>query len=517
MKIANKISIALVLLAVLLSGCTKDFLHTEPEGGIVTTDQRDHVLAVSPEKLIAGVQGIYALLVDFNIMGFEDHNDFGYPALVLMSELWGQDMVQMSSSYGWFWSDQEYSNRNYAARDNLMIWTVYYKAIKLANDVIGSVDPATEDPEFLAYLGQAKAMRAWAYLHLAQLYQHTYVGNEDALGVPIVTEKTTLEGAFNNPRKPLRDVYTFILKDLNDALENLDGFVRNSKVEVDQNVVYGLMARTYLTMERWGDAAKAANQARAGYAPMTGEQYNDEVTGFNYIGNPAWMWGSVLGENSAAVLTGIVNYPSHLGSLNYGYAWAGGMFKAISVELYDQINPTDARKNAFIGDFDSIFIPNLLELPPYANIKFKPYRGVLLQDVNANDWPLMRVEEMYLIEAEALAMSGSPGPGKDLLEEFIQGYRDPDYVCPATDPEGIQEAVWIQRRIELWGEGFAWFDLKRLRKPSIRSYTDSNFDPSVQFDLEPGHNLFLQRIPQREIQSNKGIPETANNPVGSVQ
>lgn len=59
----------------------------------------------------------------------------------------------------------------------------------------------------------------------------------------------------------------------------------------------------------------------------------------------------------------------------------------------------------------------------------------------------MRAEEMWLIEAEALAMGGNIAGGKSLLEEFVKT-RQPDYVCDATDAKGIQDACWLQRRIE---------------------------------------------------------------------
>lgn len=513
MKISNKFFIAgLTALSLLMNGCA-DSLNTEPKGSTVTSQQRDDVLQVTPDRLSAGVQGIYAWMIEYNTAGSGDHSDFGYPAWVLMSELWGQDMAMTGNTYGWFWNDQVYTNRAYTGRDNFFIWNFFYRLIGKANDVIVAISPEETDPLFLAFAGQAKAMRAWAYFHLVQLYQHTYVGHEDSPAVPIVTDQTTRAQAFNNPRATVNEVYRLILDDLDYAITNLDGYSRSLKVEVDQNVAYGILARVYLTMERWSDAAEAAHNASSGYTPMNGATYNDEKTGFNSIDNPAWMWGSKVEEINRVVTSGIVNYPSHLGSLNYGYAWAGDMFKAISANLYDMISDTDIRKKAFIGDHDSVFIAGLLELPPFANIKFRPYQGVLLQETNANDWSLMRVEEMILIEAEALAMSGQTGNAVNLLNNFMQSYRDPNYICPVSDAAGIQLEVWKQRRIELWGEGFAWFDLKRLRQGTNRTFPDTNFLDDAQINLPPEHGLFLLRIPQRELQNNIGIGEAANNPI----
>ena len=134
-------------------------------------------------------------------------------------------------------------------------------------------------------------------------------------------------------------------------------------------------------------------------------------------------------------------------------------------------------------------------------MKFAPYQNKLATTVNASDIILMRVEEMYLINAEATAMAGKPADGKAILENFVKTYRDPSYTCAATDAAGVQEAVWKQRRIEFWGEGQAYFDLLRLNKPLDRrgGGWPSEWVYNVPAPLKP----FL--IPQREINANKAI------------
>ncbi len=81
--------------------------------------------------------------------------------------------------------------------------------------------------------------------------------------------------------------------------------------------------------------------------------------------------------------------------------------------------------------------------------------------------PMMRVEEMILIEAEAAGMQ-SEGRGRQIRTDFATS-RDPNYIYgthneaygnTATSP--FQNEVWWQRRVEFWGEGMATFDIKRL-------------------------------------------------------
>ena len=93
--------------------------------------------------------------------------------------------------------------------------------------------------------------------------------------------------------------------------------------------------------------------------------------------------------------------------------------------------------------------------------------------------PLMRVEEMKLIEIEAAGMQDL-ARGKQLLEAFAKT-RDPQYeygkhneAYGNASTSAFQNEVWWQRRVELWGEGFATFDIKRLSKGIIRNYAGTN-------------------------------------------
>jgi hypothetical protein len=59
-------------------------------------------------------------------------------------------------------------------------------------------------------MGQAKAMRGYAYFYLAQLYQKEY--NAAEMILPIIQIKVP-----NQPKSSAADVYAVIIKDLTDA------------------------------------------------------------------------------------------------------------------------------------------------------------------------------------------------------------------------------------------------------------------------------------------------------------
>ncbi|MBR4758363.1 MAG: RagB/SusD family nutrient uptake outer membrane protein, partial [Bacteroidaceae bacterium] len=129
--------------------------------------------------------------------------------------------------------------------------------------------------------------------------------------------------------------------------------------------------------------------------------------------------------------------------------------------------------------------------------------------------PLMRIEEMYLIQAEATAMAGDAANGKTLLTDFVKTYRDPSYTTKAASAEEVQLAVWNQRRIELWGEGLSYFDILRLQQPIDRR--GAGFEEGYVYYIEPGEGILIYQIPKVETEANKQIDGLKdNNPIPSV-
>lgn len=500
--------IALAVFVGLFNSCSDDFFDSE-SGEVITSGQMDDVDAA------AGLNGMYAFLYKFDTMGNGDdaqHYDYGFHHILLASDLFGQDMIQYSSKYGWYYGEYKFNatSRAYQYTSTYYYWNYLYKLIKAANDVLKT----TTDDSKKEDRGQALGIRAFAYLYLVQMYQHTYVGHENAPAVPIVLETSTPEELSNNPRATVQAVYDLIEKDLLQAYNDLADFQPMNITYVSQNTISGLLARMYLLKEDWNNAAKYAHEARASYG-MPGDKA--ELIDEGYIDmnkHHTWMFASDITVDAEMVQTGIVNFISHISSTAYGYVAAGGMFKNISSELYNQIPDNDIRKGWFAkDDFTYEGGPmGSVALPKYANLKYMWYD---YDGNNCNDLCYMRAEEMWLIEAEALAMGGNVAAGKSLLEEFVQT-RQPDYTCKASDGKGVQEACWLQRRIEFWGEGMAWFDLKRLKKGIVRKYEGTNHNSDAQYDFPAEDDIFRLLIPRKEIQDNNGISETDNNPMPKI-
>lgn len=98
---------------------------------------------------------------------------------------------------------------------------------------------------------------------------------------------------------------------------------------------------------------------------------------------------------------------------------------------------------------------------------------------------MMRVEEMYLIEAEATAHYDA-ATGKSLLQSFMAN-RDPAYTVPAAND--LIDEIIFQKRIEFWGEGVIFYDLKRLNIGMHNGDTGTNAPRWPSFprtDAPPG-------------------------------
>lgn len=538
----NRYFVALLGSAMLLTTSCSD-LDTNPSGSTMSDGQLDEVLAQDQSKLKSEVSGMYANMIECEAItqwyGSARHYDFGYASTMMMMDASGQDEPSQVSGYNWYNKPLRFVDRTANSETTYFIWNQCYKNIKAANDVLKSVDLENLSDVAKSYVGQAYAMRAFEYFTLIQLYQFSYKGHEDAAGVPIVTEKTA-EAEANNPRAAVKDVYKQIMDDLNTAIDYLTDS-RSAKSEINRQVAYGLRARVNLVMQNWSDAAADAQKAAEGYTPLSKDAA--AAPGFNDVSASNWIWGNIVDESNDIVQSGILNFPSMMCSFTgngYSPTYACRM---INSKLWKEIPSTDVRKGWWIDenlnspivnpkyvvhqeyeDEDGNVVKYLAVYnqtgdevaditEPYTNVKFGAYKNQYGNELNACDIPLMRVEEMILIQAEATAMGGNVEEGKRILENFVRTYRDPSYTCNATTAEGVQDAVWFQRRVELWGEGFSFTDLLRLKKPLDR--TGANYEVSVRFKLPAESPIFLYLIPEDEENHNEALVGN-NNPVVAV-
>jgi hypothetical protein len=487
----KKISLILITGLLVLGACKKSFLDTEPNSGNLVDAQVRELSQSSPTALLKladpSIRGIYAFMRQYATWS-ANHDDFGQKAVDLGLDLTTEDMVQ--SLHNWFGFDYLMDNREPNYRRTHFLWNFYYKIIYNSNVLLDQIDPNTTNTQLRHIRGQALAMRGYAYHYLVQLFAKTYKGNETGKGVPIYNTAADLSP---KGRATIAEVYDQIISDLTTAVTMLQGFARTNKEAVDQKVANGFLARAYLSMERWSDAELAAKSARQGYTLMSAADYRN---GFNNIGNVEWMWGSDI---TAQTTTIVASFFSQIDNTSPGYAGALQLYKLIDKKLYDRIPASDVRKLVFNDPARTIF-PTI---PAYAQLKFRDPGSWI------GDYVYMRSSEMILIEAEAVARQGRDAQAQQILFE-LAGHRNPTSTISTSTGATLIDEIILQKRIELWGEGRTFLDLKRLNRGVDR--TGSNHRADAVLVVPAGDPKFTYKIPQREIDGNINIPVSEQNP-----
>jgi starch-binding outer membrane protein, SusD/RagB family len=495
-KLMNKI-LAIGLFLLLFAGCKQDFLETIPTSAVSETS----AFATTANAMMA-LNGIHRSM----FMQYSNQDEAGQGSINIHMDTFGEDLVMHSAGNGWFNNTYTWTmHRSATHRNPYFIYRFYYKIIANSNMIINGIDNAEGDLATKKMIkGEALAYRGWSHFMLVQLFGKRFdaTTTNDQMGVPLMLKNTT-EGL---PRETVANVYKQANLDLDSSIYYLTGAAaRAVKSHFDVSVVKGIKARVALTQQNWADAAKYANEARQGYKFMSAAQ---QLEGYNNTTNPEWMWGSVQISDQQTFFYSFFAYMS----FNFSSTNIRGNPKKISKLLYDQISSTDVRKQFWIlsPSRPPITLPTTFTLAPYMNRKFLA-NGTSM-DVAASsvgDVVYMRAAEMYLIEAEALARQGKDAEAQNTLF-LLANNRDPGYVKSTRTGTNLLNEILVQRRIELWGEGFRFLDLKRLNARLDRTGSNHNISLAVVMTVEPGDNMWQFLIPKAEIDANPALKDQQN-------
>ena len=515
----NKIYITALI--VLAASCSQ-MDNLQPQGGIILEQQLKDVNAMVPSRADASFNGMFTKLgAPGSVTGGTRPDDFGFIMMAFSNDIEAADIVLANSGYNWFSACGLLTSRNADYANPYIRYAAPYNTIAAANNVLNSYSEDSEDQTVIYKLAQARAIRAFAYLNLAPYFQFGYAaGAQDKPCVPIVTEETT--DFTDNPRATVAEVYELIISDLDYAIENLEGYVRTDKSRIDIQTAYGLRARAYLNMQEWALAAADAAKAAEGYAPASMEEV---AKPFLYsISEHNWIWGYDM-TSDIAMQSPYATSSAWIRSFSGdGYSAGTQVYSCINNLLYEKIPESDVRKGWWVDaslqspllehvTWDGVsgnavaglMIDNVkMAFLPYTNVKFG--MNTVGGTLNDDDWPFMRVEEMILIQVESLAKSGSPAQAKEMLEDFVRTYRDPAYSADASG-RSLEDEIWFQRRVELWGEGFSNNDTRRLNKPLVRFHggEDSNFPEAFRFNMTADDGWWLMRFTSSEMNTNLAI------------
>ncbi|HZE84916.1 MAG TPA: RagB/SusD family nutrient uptake outer membrane protein, partial [Puia sp.] len=347
--------------------------------------------------------------------------------------------------------------------------------------------------------------RAWFYFELAREFQISYAKNPNDPGIPLYTTPAA-DSTNGNPRGTLQQVFDLINTDIAFAVQNI-GTTQILKDQVNVNVAWGMAARIYLEQGKWADAENAAKNAIQGHS-LDAAGYPDNYDGLT---SSEVIWGfPQTTENGGQSL--------YYGTPSSFFEQTGNGYDAfwISAELVNSFTLTDVRNTFYVYDPDPT-APDYVATNKFGGLDGSPgdipmINGSIqpLKATNFNEsLNMMRVGEMYLIEAEAKARQNEADAGTILFA--LQSNRDPAAVKSGNTGQALINEILLERRKELYGElGIDWLDAKRLQLPIDR--TTSNHPPPYNYVIPVNDPRFALKIPQTELQANKSLRAGDQNP-----
>lgn len=472
----KKLLYILIAVATLTTSCSKEFLETNP-----TTQVSDQNLFTSLDGAQTVLNGTYryqrsksTVVESSGIISWQTGLDAAAQDIIVF-----EAQGYMQAYYNHFILASSRADGTLSSN----MWQYFYTLLGNANNILANIDGIAGDATRKTQIkSQALAIRAWSYFYLARLFSQTYAIAKDLPCVPYYDKP----GTIGKPREKVSVIYQHVVDDLKEAITGLAGFSRKYKNMINQQVAQGILAEVYLTMEDWVNAAATAKLARTGYNIMTGDQYK---TGFNDWNNAEWMWAQ---HQTTDAMFGDITSFTLWANKTRGTRWSFDTY-CVNDQFKDLFSATDAR-NQFWKRVDY----NL-----WTSDKFRD------NSTGTGDVIMMRASEMLLIEAEALARQGGQDAAAQALVWELQDKRGATRT--AATGAALVNDILLERRKELYGEGFAWFDLIRTGQGLART----GDHPRI-INLPARSWRLIFQLPTAEFNSNTSMTSSDQNPYDGV-
>ena len=416
-------------------------------------------------------------------------------------EVRGEDMqTEKSGSRSQLCYDMTYSTADNAPS----IWQTPYIVIGRANRIIEAAESGKLTDIIAQYAAEAKVARAMAHFDLVRVYGKTYTAPDapNSLGIPVVT--TVLGSDSKLIRNTVSEVYTQVIKDLNEAINSKALSESSTPGYINLWAAKALLSRVYLTQ---GDNQKSLDVAEDIIKNSPYKLWKNE----EYVG----AWSKISGVHSNEMLfeiaiTGSTDWTDREG-IAYLYNEDGYADIIATKKFLDLLNedPNDVRLGVFLApttkDFKKLYGTNTVFLNKY------PADG--LSDLRYNNVPLVRLSEVYLNAAEAAAKLGNQNDKAVEYLDAIVKRANPNKTVKGTTV--TVDRVLLERRKELIGEGHRFFDAMRNNETVIRytSKEDQGWQQALKEEARSFNRDFyktLLPIPQDEIDANPSMKDQQN-------
>lgn len=350
-------------------------------------------------------------------------------------------------------------------------WKINYKAIYVTNEVLGFANKLHVSPKEEQVLknikGQAHFYRAQKYLNNLIIWAAAYheEHSEIDLGVPL-----RLDTDFNKPsvRATVKEGYNQVIQDLKDAIPLLDE-VQVHVIRPSKAAAYGLLARTYLLMNKFSEALSYADSCL---------QLSPNLLDYN---NLDYSLSYPLPQFNIEVL-----HHSHLIA-----TFLSNVRAKIDSNLVKRYAKNDKRRDAFLKDNND-----------------GTFGFIGSYDGTVNLFIGVATDEIYLIRAESYARIGDLNAALVDLNYLLKHRISPEYFQPFVSDNKEEVLDWIieERRKELLMRSLRFADVKRLNRLDYGISLNRTVE-GKDYQLLPNDARFVLPLPE-DIVTKSGMPQT---------
>jgi hypothetical protein len=362
-----------------------------------------------------------------------------------------------------------------------------YASIRNVNIILANIDKLEDGAFKNNIMGEAMAIRALAHFDIIKYYGEIPTQNASSsasLAMPYVTIQDISD--FPSRDLTIAGFYDTIVTELTTAATLIN--TSNGVYRMGENAVNGVLANVYLHMGNMPAAVTAANKVTATVASRA-----------NFTG----IWND---SSKDGVIFGLRNDDVTSVGLGVPYSQTAGGIKSEYVPdfaFYSLYDATDVRLTAY-------FETSPFEGNDYNHVT-KWYSSVIATSLGNVDAKILRVSEVMLIKAEALAAQDLDGAALTALDA-VRSQRYAGFTSGGEAGPALKNAIQLERRLELAFEGSRFTDLKRMGLPVQRSnfghLSDGTGVPANVKTLPAGDHRFNLPISINELNRNPNMVQS---------
>lgn len=441
----------LVIVLLTISSCKRSLLNPLPQ-----TSVADVSAFSSAARIQAQVLSLYGAMKNGNFYGGR---------YVIYGDIKADNFINETSNLV-TGSDVWAENPTNSATAVVNLWQYVYLTINNCNLFIQGMDSIGKTvvtaAQYANYVGEAKLIRAISYYALLQYYALPYAsGNGSQKGLPLRLTGIKVAGQSALARSSVNDVYTQIIKDLNDAEANLPASYSsayNTTTRAHVNTAIAIKTRVFLSMGKYDSVIAAANRIVSTNAPFTAPKnvafalqadvtkvYGSATTTENILSMPMT---TTTGDNPGT--QNQLGYYFGATSKNGGVGNGEYSLNANGVIADPGWTANDKRRGFIFTGGGKKWLNKYPTASPYTDYV-----------------PVMRYPEVLLSLAEALARTTNSVDSRAVaLLNAVRNRSDAGTTFTTAsfaNATALEAAILQERNIEFLGEGIRNNDLMRLQ------------------------------------------------------